>query len=304
MGQARMAVVLMLIAWSLSSTISLAVDKPNEEPFKLYRGYLIVVHGSIGGLKNLNFLVDTGAVPSVVDLRVARKLRLRGQTERVDVLTKPLVTERVIVPDVALGPAHVTELSVIVLDLSFTGRALGTRVDAIIGLDLLGQSAFTIDYESKRIIFGPVDRSFSTVSYSPGLPYAIVILQVGKERLEILVDTGASDLVLFESRVRSCRPAINTVGSEMWTSVGGDVPVARAHLAAAYLGDMSWGQRMVYIHDNSASQPSGLAGLLGTVALGKRVAFDPFRKVLAWAPRESDSDRLAPVRQLESPIEP
>ena len=56
-----------------------AADSPNEVPFKLYRGYVIVVRGSIGGLKNLNFLVDTGAVPSVVDARIARKLHLRGQ---------------------------------------------------------------------------------------------------------------------------------------------------------------------------------------------------------------------------------
>src|SRR5262249_1118758 len=33
--------------------------------FKLYRGYLIVVSGSVGGLKNLHFLVDTGASKSI-----------------------------------------------------------------------------------------------------------------------------------------------------------------------------------------------------------------------------------------------
>lgn len=284
MARLRMAVVQTIC--TLLSATSLAMDSSNEVSFKLYRGYVIVAHGSIGGLKNLNFLVDTGAVPSVVDLRIARKLHLRGQKGRVEVPTKTLPTETVVVPDLALGPSHVTELPVIVQDLSFAEEALGTRVDAMIGFDLLGQSAFTIDYESKKLIFGPIDRSFSTVPYAPGLPYAIVILQVGKERLKILVDTGASNLVLFQSHVLSCRPAINTVGRETWTSMGGDMSVAKAQLAAAYLGDMSWGKRMAYITENSASQPSELAGLLGTIALGRRVAFDPVRKVVAWEPRD------------------
>lgn len=284
MGRVRMAAL--LTAWALLSAFAWAAESPNEVAFKLYRGYVIVVRGSIGGLKNLNFLVDTGAVPSVVDVRITHKLHLRGQPGRVDVPTKTLTTERVIVPDVKLGPSHVGELSVIVQDLSFAEEALGTRVDAMIGFDLLGQSPFTIDYESRKLVFGPVDPSFSTVPYSPGLPYAIVILQVQQQKLEILVDTGTSNLVLFQSGVRDCRSAINTVGQETWTSMGGEMPVKKAQLLNAYLGAVSWGQRGAYVPDNSAHQPSGLAGLLGTVALGKRVAFDPVRKVVAWEPKE------------------
>jgi hypothetical protein len=113
-----------------------------------------------------------------------------------------------------------------------------------------------------------------------------VILQIQQERLEILVDTGASNLVLFQSGVRNCRRAINIVGRETWSSMGGEIPVAKAQLTAAYLGDVSWGQRVAYIPDNSDTQPSGLAGLLGTLALGQRVAFDPVRNVVAWEPRE------------------
>jgi len=279
-------VAMVLTALALLSAISSAADNPNEVPFKLYRGYVIVVRGSIGGLKSLNLLVDTGAVPSVLDVRIARRLRLHGQPGQVDVPTKTLATERVTVLDVEVGPSHAEQLSMIVQDLSFAEEVLGTRVDAMIGLDLLGQSPFTINYESRKLVFGPVDPSLSTVSYSPGLPYAVVILQVQQEALEILVDTGASNLVLFESGVRNCRPAIKRVGRETWTSMGGEMPVAKAQLVNAHLGAASWGQRLVYIPDNSANQPSGLAGLLGTVALGKRVAFDSVLNMLAWEPKE------------------
>lgn len=282
MAWIKMAVA--LSAWVLSSAVGSAADNPNEVSFKLYRGYVIVVRGSIGGLKNLNFIVDTGAVPGVLDPHIARKLHLRGQPERVDVPTKTLASERVIAPDVELGPSHARELSVIVRDLSFAKEALGTRVDAMIGFDLLGQSPFTIDYESRKLVFGPIDPSFSTVPYSPGLPYAVVDLHVEDERLGILVDTGASNLVLFQSGLRNCLAAINTVGRETWISMGGEMPVRKAQLVRTYIGGISWGRRVAYIPENSANEPSGLAGLLGTVALGKRVAFDPNRNVVAWDP--------------------
>lgn len=277
-----MKLAVLLTALTRLSSICAAADSPHQVPFKLYRGYAIVVRGSIGGLKNLNLLVDTGAVPSVLDARIAHKLHLRGQSERVDVQTDVLPTERVTVPNVEVGPSHVAELSMIVNDLHFAEEALGTAIDAMIGFDALGQSPFTIDYEARKLIFGPVDPSFASVSYSPGLTYAMVPLHVQGETLAILVDTGASNLVLFQSGVQNCHSAIHPVGRETWTNMGGEMPVMKAQLVDTYLGAVPWGNRLAYIPENSASQRSGLEGLLGTAALGKRVAFDPVRKVLAW----------------------
>ena len=278
----RISMLAALTALSFSSTIALALEGRDDVPFKLYRGYVIVVRGSIGGLKNLNLVVDTGAIPGVLDTRIARRLHLQGRPERVDLPSKTLATERVTVPNVELGPTHVDELSMIVQDLSFAEEALGTRVDGMIGFDVLGQFPFTIDYESRKLVFGPVDPSFVTAPYSPDLPYVIVLLHVQQETLGILVDTGASNLVLFQLGVRNCRSAINTVGRETWVSMGGNMPVMKAQLIDAYLGGMPWGQRVAYIPENSTNQPVGLAGLLGTATLGKRVGFDPIRKVVAW----------------------
>ena len=63
-----------------SSTIALpsAPKGPTEVRFELYLGYTIVAKGSMGGLQKLNFIIDTGAVPSVVDARVAPQARLGG----------------------------------------------------------------------------------------------------------------------------------------------------------------------------------------------------------------------------------
>jgi hypothetical protein len=71
---------LLILASLLISQTLLAADGLVEVPFKLYRGYVIVVKGSIAGLERLNFLIDTGAVPSVVDRRIAQSPR--GGTPR------------------------------------------------------------------------------------------------------------------------------------------------------------------------------------------------------------------------------
>ena len=138
-----------------SSEIALASDPkgPTNVPFELYLGYAIVAKGSMGGLQKLNFIIDTGAVPSVVDARVARKLGLKGTLDAVSVFSKDVRTEEVVVPSIELGPVHAESVRCLAQDLGFIEKGLGLRIDAIVGLDVLGGHDFSIDYESKRIRF-------------------------------------------------------------------------------------------------------------------------------------------------------
>ena len=50
-----------------------------DVPFDLVEQHLIVAKGSVAGLRGLNLLIDTGTIPSVVDKRVAARLRLKGE---------------------------------------------------------------------------------------------------------------------------------------------------------------------------------------------------------------------------------
>ena len=272
-----------IAACQATPPIASAADGSNEVRFKLYRDYAIIVRGSIGNLKNLNFLVDTGAVPSVLDGRIANQLGVETQDGQLSVLTKKLTTRHAIAPAVRLGPLQVQNLPVVVQDLAFAEDALGTRVDAMIGFDLLGRMPFTIDYRTRTIIFGPVDPSLATIPYRPDLPYVMVDLQVQQETIGIVVDTGASDLVLFESGTRDYRAAITTTKERTWSNMGGEIRVREAQLINAHLGTMPWGHRKAYVLESNGEQIPGVSGILGTKALkADRVAFDPTRKVVAW----------------------
>ena len=167
--------------------------------FELYQGYLIVAHGSVGPYKNLNFLVDTGATSTVVDPRIAQKLHLQVTPASVVVLDGKVNGWEAVVPDVQIGPVHKTGLRGIVEDLSFLEKALPLRIDAIIGLDVLAQSPFLIDYAAHTIHFGTLPRLQTSLPLQSDGNLATVEVQVNHAPVRLLLDTGASALVLFES---------------------------------------------------------------------------------------------------------
>ena len=196
---------------------------------------------------------------------------------------RKLQIKQAIAPEVRLGPLHAGELRVAILDLSFEREAIGTKVDAIVGYDLLGQAPFTIDYEARKIIVGTIDPSLAKIPYHPDLPFAVVDLKIGGRNLPILVDTGTSDLVLFESGIRDCVASIKISQGVIWSNVGGEVQVREIRLVNTYLGTESWGSRKAYLLRDDGDQPYGFVGLLGTTALkGRRAGFDPVGRILAW----------------------
>ena len=114
----------------LAFTIVLATALPvtgqsegNDIPFKLHNGYLIVVKGSIGKLKNLSFVIDTGSYRSVLDERIARKLHLKSAGSIEELAPNHIVQmDSVLVPELTWGDATKTSFSALVFDLSPISR--------------------------------------------------------------------------------------------------------------------------------------------------------------------------------------
>jgi predicted aspartyl protease len=261
----------------------LAADSVVEVPFRLYRGYVIVVKGSVGGQDKLNFLIDTGAVPSVVDQRIARKLKLSGAAESLSVFSQNVQAHRVVLPDLQIGPIRAEGLSVLVRDLAFIEEGMGVRVDALIGLDVLGRSSFSIDYQSKRIIFGTVELSASQVVFEARPGYVVVRFEVQGQPLWLVVDTGTKDLILFETRVRGRLAGVRTASAKTSSNVGGESQLLEVQLPAARLGASDLGNQKAYLLATSAQAVPDFDGLLGVAALGlKRLAFDFDRQTISW----------------------
>jgi predicted aspartyl protease len=278
-----------------SSTIVLASppERPAEVHFELYLGYTVVAKGSMGRLQKLNFIIDTGAVPSIVDSRVARKLGLEGVADSVSVFSREVPVEEVVLPCVSVGPVTANSIRALVHDLSFLERGLGVRIDAMIGLDVLGAQDFSIDYATRRIIFEtPPGEANSPTTDEPQVPFergpgfVAVQIQIQGLPLRLMVDTGTNDLVLFAPKVEGRLAGAKTVGVKMKTTLGGEGRMPVVELAGASMGSIGLpGQRAVLLNGEGPAS-ADLDGLLGVTALGlARVTFDFVHNTLRWKPR-------------------
>src|SRR5258708_24554382 len=145
---------ILVIALSMGSTPARGAEKSGEIPFKLVQGFGIVVRGEIGSLRDLNLLLDTGAAPSVLSQSAASQLGIRGVKGSLTVLDKDSQAEYVMVNEVKLGWIRADRQTMVVVDLTHLEQRLGTRIDAIVGLDLFVGQDISIDYKHRIITRG------------------------------------------------------------------------------------------------------------------------------------------------------
>jgi hypothetical protein len=209
--------------------------------FKLYRGYLIVVEGSVGELKNLHFVVDTSTSPSIADRRLVEKLGRRQDSGSVSVPGAIVGAGRAELRDVQVGPISAKSLSVLALDLSDLGRELGTRIDMLIGLDVLGQSSFSIDYRARHIIFGtPPSLPFS-VPMESGPPLVSVMASLDGRDSRLLVNTGFPDFMLEDAAGERFKKVKIDQSTIAINAAGGEVVCKRGTLRSVRLGEIDLG---------------------------------------------------------------
>jgi len=249
----------------------------NVLPFKIYGQQLIVVQGSIGSLEKRNFVIDTGAYPSVIDRDVAQKLSLSGHLEELDAVDRTVSSLAVTLPEIEVGPVHATNVPSLVQDLSEVSKRAGIRIDALVGLDVIAHSSFTIDYETKKITFGPVDPLPSSVPFVMANHKLCVDLQAGEKSARLMIDTGAEKLVLLASHV----PWIpHSDRARTFANLGGTFVMQEVRLDTLQLGDTSLSAEPIYLSAREIPIYS-FDGFLSTIQF-KQVAFDFKRMEFGW----------------------
>ena len=168
-------------------------------PFKLYAGYLLVVEGRIGGFGKLRFVLDTGVTHSVIDRKVAARTSVERRSGKVLNFDRTVLVEWTDVSELQFGPIDLAHFSMIVSDLRYF-QSFATSIDAVIGLDVLRLNSFSIDYDARKIFFGPMNTASGIPMISDPVCLSVQLV-VGDGRLRVVVDTGAPALVLYEDRI-------------------------------------------------------------------------------------------------------
>jgi len=251
-------------------------------PVRLYGGYLVIAEGAIGNIHKLNFLVDTGACPSVVDQKIAHALKLAEQPERVNLWNKSVQARQVVLPSLILGPVRVESIPVLTEDLSFLQKALGFKVHAIVGMDVLRKSSFTINYKAKEILFGVPESLTYSAPFETDTPVITVRIGFQHRRLRMVVDSGGPDLTLFRSRV-SEPIGLQALGTETVADAGGTFQRTKVWIPELHIGKQTVGPQTAFLVDDRKDEGDDFDGVLGIRGLqfGK-VVFDFENRIFSW----------------------
>jgi predicted aspartyl protease len=255
--------------------MSALVQAQNEVHFRLVDNWAIVVEGAFAGKTNVAMLIDTGAVPSVIDSGLAKKMGLSGNRSEISVMNRTIAAERVRVPDVRIGPVSVAVLDMVAVDLSRISGGLGTRIDAVIGLDLLGKQNFSLDYRHQRIEFGCGKASMEAVHFEveeeAGGTYIMIPVESEGQKWKVLLDTGTKDLMLFQNHVPGMLNSLKERRHDSNLNAGGEDNLTELELPSVSMGPFTRKKQKAYLWTVVEDRARGFDGLLGPAALGIEV---------------------------------
>ena len=246
-------------------------------PFELVSGFLVVVNGQIGNLRVMRFIIDTGAASSVIDAKVADKLRLPQTAGKVMTFNRRISVEWMEIPEFRVGPIVARALRVMVIDLARYSR-YGKDVDGVVGLDLLTRSEhLSIDYDRRILLFQLANGRPDERAPVRGFKIPIV---VQGEAVQLLVDTGFQGILLYRDRIRKKLPKMRTEG-EPKEVVESGVRATEVSLPGMRIGGSDQVRIVFLIDGPGQGDLPGVDGILGAAALhAKRIDFDFTNMVL------------------------
>ncbi|RPJ87588.1 MAG: hypothetical protein EHM18_00375 [Acidobacteria bacterium] len=239
---------------------------PDELPFELLQGHLIIVKAFLPGLvRKANLLIDTGATATVVSRDVAEQLSMDrisdgGVGTRASAFGAAIKVERVVLRQLHLG-RRVISRPCLAAELPWK------EVDILVGLDILRSASLTVDYQKRKVAFGQ--------AFAAGQPVPLEIVQkliVAPVRLygltlRLVVDTGALSPVVHEKRVEAWGQ--QTLGQKRvkLSHGGGTMKARQVTLPDGQIGGLEFADIVIHILPGEHSNPS-IDGFLGPASLG------------------------------------
>jgi hypothetical protein len=299
MGQLKGILAFTIVLVTAMPVVGQAERK--DIPFELHNGYLIVVKGSIGKLKNLSFVVDTGSYRSVLDERIARKLHLQSAGSVGELAPNHIVQmDSVLISELTWGDLTTTSLNPLVFDLSPISRYIGMHEDMLLGLDVLRQTSFQVDFRLRRIHFGHNQEPEISIPFVPNLPYVVVEASIDGHTEKLLLDTASDSLTVFADRLPNDGQTLRTVSAGR--DVSGSVPFTELTGRQVILGNSIVCGAPVF--SISAMSETRYDGFLAPRVLGaSKIYFDFERRRFGWDTLTGQVDQCASARKSAESVE-
>jgi hypothetical protein len=252
------------------SRLTCDARKGERLPLKIYRNFLVVAEGHIGGVpESQNFILDTGTAPSVINLELGTRLGLRFTASSTAALGTQVSMGASTIPEIDLGPIHAFSMPVLLKDMSQLENDIGIPIAGIIGMDLLWRSNFRLDYDKREIDFGEISHHGVPVRFDARAGIAVADVIFEGKTVHMLVDTG-SEFVVFLGRNfgDAGLPGLRNISQSGESLADQKMPIQEFSAPNIILGGQHFTKYRAYIVPGG-SDPV-FDGLLGVRALGFR----------------------------------
>jgi hypothetical protein len=184
------------------------------------------------------------------------------------------------IPEIVFGPLSSASLAGIAIDLTSLNHQFGVRADVLIGMDVLRQQSFLIDYKAKQIKFGPVPHLSHSAPLIPADRFLVVQAVVGPKILRLQIDTGFNAILIYGGRVQSFDDLQMNSQNESFGRRSNAQPIS---LLGLQIGNWKGTQIAAAVTDDEPSGVVGFEGLLGPTAIGaRRFAIDFDQRAISW----------------------
>jgi hypothetical protein len=241
-----------------------------QAAFEFPRGQILVT-ATLEGHPGHRCLVDTGANPSVIDLRVARDLGLA-------IAARSGAAEGIGKEDVRVHPTTLGvdfggssgRIDALAVDLSRLARAFGRPIDCILGQSWLATRAVEFDYPARILRFP--DRPAARPGCAAGpmrfwmaddlMP--LVTVQVNGVDVDVSVDTGSgATLRLFAPADARTGVRLDADEGASVTGIRGRTAVRTATATHVRYGPLVLDEVRVTVSAKNEGEPAGRSGNLG-----------------------------------------
>jgi predicted aspartyl protease len=276
----RTALLLGLFFTSLLDAQDLGNLPPRSTiPFQLLSEFLVVVNADAGDLHGLKFIVDTGASYTLIDRKVADRLKLERRPGKITNFDRDVAVDWAEIPNLRVGSLQTGPFRVLVAKLSDYSK-FAENVDGILGLDLLGRSKkLFIDYEKQTVSWempGDGEERPPTPTY-----FAIPFLVQGRP-MHLIIDTGFQGILLYKDRLHKALPELRTEGEAIEVGMG-RLQLTRLKVPGVRLSGPEMVATVFLTDGPGTGDLPGVDGYAGIGSLkAKRVEFDFAARVLRW----------------------
>jgi predicted aspartyl protease len=204
------ACLILLMSAALPAADEIALKAERVEHVLVLKQVYLNEHGPY------RMMIDTGAASCLIRPAIAKRLGVRPAyaVEHATIAGVKRVPV-VILDNLRVGPASDQAVEAMVTDVELPG------VDGVLGQSWLVRHDYLLDYRGRRLVLNapaPEGGVSAELRSADGTPE--ISTEVNGRRQELVVDSGASNLILFRPSALSSTTAVATNGGSFEARIG------------------------------------------------------------------------------------